>query len=441
MKAQNKSLRRTPDLVKKSKWLVAIPLFALLIKVFLIFRIESGIWYGADAESYLEGGDGFLFDGFYSDNVKLSYLPAGYSYFLFLFAKINLSYFSYAVSIFQSVVFALATYLLSRLIAQLGYRTFAIAVSLLISINLTLSLSSLVIGYENIVASLIAIAVVLLINASRSKSSKVRIYSVGVSMLSISLASAMQPRYLLLGIGILIVYLFFIKDNKTRVVLLVLGLMASLVFPSIFAFRNNEVIKHPVISYNLGYTMKIGAGDETKGGFNRTGKDLQCGAPSTDPVLADQQAVSCVISWYLSNPLQAIRLSYNKSIYYWSPWFGVLAEGTMARNPWVSISPVIKMAANPETRSLVMGNLGKTISYIWIFSQLVMVFFGYRELRKRGSFEKLLANLAGVSILLSWITSLATIGDHRFRIPTMFLSLMLQAIALDSLRHRFSKVV
>ena len=113
----------------------------------------------------------------------------------------------------------------------------------------------------------------------------------------------------------------------------------------------------------------------------------------------------------------------------------------MARNPWVSISPVIKMAANPETRSLVMGNLGKTISYIWIFSQLVMVFFGYRELRKRGSFEKLLANLAGVSILLSWITSLATIGDHRFRIPTMFLSLMLQAIALESLRNRFSKVV
>lgn len=441
MKAQNKSLTRTPDLVKNSKWLVAIPLFALLIKVFLIFRIESGIWYGADAESYLEGGDGFLFDGFYSDNVKLSYLPAGYSYFLFLFAKINLAYFSYAVSIFQSLVFALATFLLSRLIAQLGYRTFAIAVSLLISFNLTLSLSSLVIGYENIVASLIAIAVVLLINASRSKSSKVQIYSVGVSMLSISLASAMQPRYLLLGIGILIVYLFFIKDNKTRVVLLILGLIASLVFPSVFAFRNNEVIKHPVISYNLGYTMKIGAGDETKGGFNRTGKDLQCGTTSTDPVLADQQVVSCVISWYLSNPLQAIRLSYNKSIYYWSPWFGVLAEGTMARNPWVSISPVIKMAANPETRSLVMGNLGKTISYIWIFSQLVMVFFGYRQLKKRGSFEKLLANLAGVSILLSWITSLATIGDHRFRIPTMFLSLMLQAIALESLRHRFSKAV
>ena len=441
MKAQNKALKRTPDLVKNSTWLVAIPLFALLIKVFLIIKIESGIWYGADAESYLEGGDGFLFDGFYSDNVKLSYLPAGYSYFLFLFAKINLAYFSYAVSIFQSLVFALATYLLSRLIAQLGYRTFAIAVSLLISFNLTLSLSSLVIGYENIVASLIAIAVVLLINASRSKSSKVRIYSVGVSMLSISLASAMQPRYLLLGIGILIVYLFFIKDNKTRFVLLILGLIASLVFPSIFAFRNNEVIKHPVISYNLGYTMKIGAGDETKGGFNRTGKDLQCGATSTDPVLADQQVVSCVISWYLSNPLQAIRLSYNKSIYYWSPWFGVLAEGTMARNPWVSISPVIKMAANPETRSLVMGNLGKTISYIWIFSQLVMVFFGYRELRKRGSFEKLLANLAGVSILLSWITSLATIGDHRFRIPSMFLSLMLQAIALESLRNRFSKVV
>lgn len=441
MKAQNKSLTRTPDLVKNSKWLVAIPLFALLIKVFLIFRIESGIWYGADAESYLEGGDGFLFDGFYSDNVKLSYLPAGYSYFLFLFAKINLAYFSYAVSIFQSLVFALATFLLSRLIAQLGYRTFAIAVSLLISFNLTLSLSSLVIGYENIVASLIAIAVVLLINASRSKSSKVQIYSVGVSMLSISLASAMQPRYLLLGIGILIVYLFFIKDNKTRVVLLILGLIASLVFPSVFAFRNNEVIKHPVISYNLGYTMKIGAGDETKGGFNRTGKDLQCGTTSTDPVLADQQVVSCVISWYLSNPLQAIRLSYNKSIYYWSPWFGVLAEGTMARNPWVSISPVMKMAANPETRSLVMGNLGKTISYIWIFSQLVMVFFGYRQLKKRGSFEKLLANLAGVSILLSWITSLATIGDHRFRIPTMFLSLMLQAIALESLRHRFSKAV
>jgi hypothetical protein len=113
----------------------------------------------------------------------------------------------------------------------------------------------------------------------------------------------------------------------------------------------------------------------------------------------------------------------------------------MARNPWVSISPVIKMAANPETRNLVMGNLGKAISYIWIISQLVMIFFGYMHLRKKGRLEKLLADLAGVSILLSWITSLATIGDHRFRIPTMFLSLMLQAIALENIRHRFTKVV
>jgi hypothetical protein len=187
--------------------------------------------------------------------------------------------------------------------------------------------------------------------------------------------------------------------------------------------------------------MKLGAGPDTKGGFSHIGKEIECGALPADPVLADRKTVSCVAEWYIKNPIHSIRLAYNKSIYYWSPWFGVLAEGTMARNPWLPLSPVIKMAANPESRGLVLGPLGKSISYLWIASQLLLIFFGYKALRKKGYVEKLLADLSGLSILLSWLVSLATIGDHRFRIPTMFLSLMLQAIALERFRDRYSKAV
>jgi hypothetical protein len=49
------------------------------------------------------------------------------------------------------------------------------------------------------------------------------------------------------------------------------------------------------------------------------------------------------------------------------------------------------------------------------------------------------ANLAYVTLLpvvISWLVSMGTIGDHRFSIPTMPLSVFLQVMGYFALRHK-----
>ena len=65
-----------------------------------------------------------------------------------------------------------------------------------------------------------------------------------------------------------------------------------------------------------------------------------------------------------------------------------------------------------------------------------MLFFimGYRSLRKLGDDEKFFANVVAIPVVLSWLISIGTIGDHRFRIPTMSMSIFLQVAAFLAVR-------
>jgi hypothetical protein len=47
-----------------------------------------------------------------------------------------------------------------------------------------------------------------------------------------------------------------------------------------------------------------------------------------------------------------------------------------------------------------------------------------------------IAYLTFVPVVISWLVSMGTIGDHRFRIPTMSLSLFLQVMGIYALRHK-----
>jgi len=44
-------------------------------------------------------------------------------------------------------------------------------------------------------------------------------------------------------------------------------------------------------------------------------------------------------------------------------------------------------------------------------------------------------------VVLSWLISIGTIGDHRFRIPTMSMSLFLQVAAFLSIRKKLNDKV
>jgi hypothetical protein len=259
-----------------------------------------------------------------------------------------------------------------------------------------------------------------------------------------ALATFMQPRFLLIAIITAVFWALKVVGKKNRIGVAALVIAIMMVAPAIMIFRNIEVIDRATISTNLGVTMRIGAGPETSGGYVRNGPEVPCEPEFPATTVSDNDLVTCVLKWYVANPIDTSRLFANKAVLFWAPWSGPLSyDGTMARNPWLLISPIQKMSTGTASgQKLVSGIFGSIISYIWLFGQVVLLIIGYRSLRKIGPDEKFFASIAMVPVVLSWLIAIGTIGDHRFRLPTMSMSLFLQlAGILAVIRKRKTHLV
>ena len=439
-KQMAKSAKKEISDSKLHKYLIAIPLIALVIKLITMMNIQSGAWYGADGENYMAGVNGLLEQGFFSNEPLLSYWPAGYPLLLWPLALITQAKFFYLVTIIQSLFFAYATYFFTNKMAKSSLISFAFWVAIIISFNPTLSLSSMAVGYEAPIAAcfmMIAGTILSTFNKPIDKKFWVAVASVGGWF---SLATFMQPRFLLIAIIIAIMWAIRIagKKNRLRIASLVTAIM--MVAPAIMIFRNAVSIDRATISTNLGVTMRIGAGPETSGGYERSGPEVPCEPKAPAKTVSDNDVVICVLRWYLANPGDTIRLSINKAVLFWSPWDGPLSvNGTMARNPWLKISPVNQIAkSNQDGQELIYGFFGYALSWFWMVGQVLFLFLGFRTIRKFGPDENFFARVIFTPVLISWLIALGTIGDHRFRVPTMSMSLALQVIAILAIRKKIN---
>jgi hypothetical protein len=440
----NKANNRKYKIKVKSKkssqnaYLIAVPTVILIFKLIMMFNIKGGGWYGADGENYLKGVESLVDFGFLSNEPKLNYWPAGYPLLMWPIAEITTVYFFYIISLIQAVFFAYSTYFFTNQLKNGPLKYLAVVTSFFISLNPTLSLSTFSIGYEAPIAScfLMALGLIYKFVYSQESLGDKKTGAICVAFTWLSLASFMQPRFLLVSVLLLGSTLFLVanKTAKLRVACACLALL--LVSPSIMIFRNSQAIGQPVISTNLGVTMAIGAGPETSGSYVHKGPEVNC--PSGKPLaeLKDNAKVTCVVKWYISNPVKALKLAFNKSQYFWSPWSGPLADGTMARNPWLNISPAYTVIKNKDGAELVLGPFGKFVSYLWIIGQMAFLLLGFLKVR---SVAKNFALLAVIPILTSWLISIGTIGDHRFRIPTMGLSLFFQAAGILVIKDKITK--
>jgi hypothetical protein len=255
-----------------------------------------------------------------------------------------------------------------------------------------------------------------------------------------ALATFMQPRFLLIAFGVAALWALKVVGIKNQIRIAALVTAVMMVAPITMIYRNSVAIEKTVISTNFSSALRIGAGPETSGGYNRTGPEIQCPVSESGQSLTENQYVICIVKWYLTNPLDTIRLSFNKTKYFWSPWSGPETDGTMARNPWLKISPTHQIATGSQRGyDLIYGPIGVIVSYLWMLGQLIFLFVGYRALRKIGKDEKFFARILLTPVVLSWLISVGTIGDHRFRIPTMTLSIFLQVAAFLALRKKINE--
>ena len=423
---------------KLHRYLIAFPVIAFVIKLITMSNIQGNGWLGADGENYFKGVDGLYADGLFSKAEILNYWPAGYPILLWMLVLISIPKFVLLISIIQSIFFAWATYYLSRNLSKTSLAWIAFPVSLFISFNPTLSLSTLAVGYEAPVAACFMMVLGIIVS-SKKDGAKLQIKQAVFAGAWLALASFMQPRYLLTGFVICLIWALTYASKRQGLILAVVAVCVTLLSPTALIARNVVAIDQTSISTNLGVTMSIGAGDETKGGYNRTGPEVPCVPTPPATSVTDNQKVICVVKWYLTNPVKTLKLSMYKTVYFWSPWSGPLTEGTMARNPWLKIAPTQDLIKTQSGADLVNGPFGKIISWLWILGQVALLFYGFYVLRRIDPLSKLIANTSLSAVVTSWLISIGTIGDHRFRLPTMSLSLLLQVVAIWHLKKKITK--
>ena len=437
----SKSKMARQQQVKQSKnvnfYIIAIPVLGFLIKLITMINTPNGGWLGADGENYFSGVDGLLADGYLSDKSILSYWPAGYPILLWGLAKISVTQIIWLISITQTLFYAYASYYFVKQLRDTKLRPYLFLIGLILAINPTLSLSSMAVGYESPIAACMLMVVGLIIKSLQSPNDRRLVIRVlGVGGFS-ALATFMQPRWILTSIVIAVVWALMSKSRKVQALILVgvIGVMA--IAPAILIQRNVASIDKAVISTNLGVTMRIGAGPQTTGGYSHTGPDVPCDPVPPATTVSDNDVVKCVIKWYAANPVKAGKLFVKKGWYYWSPWSGPFANGTMARNPWLKVNPIMDIARGSQSgNDLVYQTAGKAISFLWVVGCISLFFIGFFWLRSMKGIYANIAWLTGIPVVISWLISMGTIGDHRFRIPTMSLSLFLQVMGYFALRHK-----
>ena len=418
--------------------LLAFSLTVFFIKIMWLYSKEGRGLLGADGENYLEALSGLLSEGFFSTQGKLSYWPAGYPILMWPIAAISESNLAFIVGIIQSLILALAIWFFAIELSATSLKRFAWPAAIILSLSPTLSLNSVVIGYEVTSASLFLIAISLFLRLVRLSKSSILNWENSLAAFAIAISCFMQPRILLLALGIIVPFAIYHYRGRTIPIFLAFSLSIVAIAPSIMILRNIEANGFAAISTNLGTTMNIGAGPESTGGYTNKATGVPCEAIEGNAAEQDSHKVGCVLKWYLENPGKSAKLFINKFLYHWSPWFGPLANGTMARNPWLEFHPFAESAKTQEGFEIVNGGLGKTISWAWVLGSLALLIYGFIALRRRGGVSTLLAWCLFIPVLLNTGSSMGTIGDHRFRIPTLTLSILLQLFGLYAIFDRRS---
>ena len=425
----------------KGSQLRAIILFSaavFLIKVIWLSSQQGRGLLGADGENYLNALSGLLEDGLFSEQGLLSYWPAGYPILMWPLAELSFNNLAFLVGTLQSLIFAVSVIFFSFELSKSSLKRFTWPAVLILSLSPTFTLNSVVIGYEVTSAVLFLLVIALYMRLIRIEKRSILNWESSLSALAISVSCFMQPRIILLALGLFIPFAIYHYRGRAIPLFLAFSLFIVAIAPAILIFRNTQAQGFAAISTNLGVTMNIGAGPKATGGYTSQVTGVDCEPIEGDAAEQDSHKVGCVLKWYLKNPGASLKLFINKFFFHWSPWFGPLGNGTMARNPWLKFHPFAETVKTQEGYEMAYGNVGKAFSWIWVLGSLALMVYGFIALRMRGGLSTLLAWALFIPILLNTASSMGTIGDHRFRIPTLSLSLLLQLFGAYALFSRKS---
>jgi len=425
-KQPKKSFQASKSAKRQRQGLFTLLVILSLAKIHWLWNQPNHLLLGSDGEHYLSGLEGLVKDGLFSQAGSLHYYPSGYPILMWPLAELSTTYLPFFVGVLQIIFYSFATYYFAtQLQASRFNRIFWPAV-IMVSFNPMLALNASAIGYEVNAAAAFLIALGAFFKFSNRQNKRLGSPEIWYAALALALATFMQPRISVLAFAFFLIWTLA-SFKRVVALLMIAGTSAVVALGPILMIGRNIVANDFVaISTNLGTTMNIGAGPQSTGGYTNKATGVPCSPTEGNAAVQDSHRVSCVLNWYKENPSLGVGLFIRKFTYHFSPWFGPLANGTTARSPWLDIHPFKSTAQSQEGFNMVYGNTGKLISWGWVIGGFALMIWGFFALwRLRGQAQVLAALLITPS-LLNALSSMITIGDNRFRMPTMTLSILLQ---------------
>jgi hypothetical protein len=405
--------------------LTMLTFIVLVIKLILVARSNQSTWLGADGESFINNAGIISNEGFFSSNGSLMYFAGGYSFLLFLFNIFGTAALPYVTILFQTVSYSFAVWVLARQLLKLPVSAIAIPFAYISLLNPTLSLSSLQIGYESPVAAIyIAVVALLLRDLSQESLKKLKWpFLLGSGLLGF--AAFLQPKFILSSLAVLIIWVIARKPSKATALVIALSILSFTVLPASLSIRSQIAVGSWIPASSLGTVAAFGAGPNATG-HGSTDTGLICDTTGLSPESASNAKFKCAVKWYLTNPIPAVELIASKSIMFWSPWAGPLAEGSQGRNLYTRFHPVLEMSQSQEGYNFIAGPFGRFLAWAWLLGGLFVLFLGFYSLWKANRVTRALGSSAMAIVLASWLIAAGTQGDHRYRVPIMGMSLLLQ---------------
>ena len=199
-KQPKKSFQSGKSAKKQRQALLFLLFLVSLSKIIWLWNQPDHLLLGSDGENYFSGLEGLVKDGLLSQSGTLHYWPAGYPLLILLLSFLGKSWVLTTLAIVQSGIFSLSAYLFANQIAKTKIKKYSFLVFILILINPTLSLSSMVIGYESLATSGFLIVVALIISDLVKEKNNLFLFYFAINSSIIGVIAFMQPRMLVPGI-------------------------------------------------------------------------------------------------------------------------------------------------------------------------------------------------------------------------------------------------
>lgn len=420
---------------RRNSHLAILAISVVVIKLLVMLQLQDGSWPGADAENYIGVADDFEKRGLFADG--LMYWPPGYPLVILMLRVLTGGHELWALSVLQTLAWSAAVFFAARQLLRSRIAVVAVPIAYFALLNPTLSLASLTIGYETFTASCALVALGLLLHERRADAAgEAAFWQLPVAALALGWASMLQARLALGGAAFLVAWVLLRRPVLLRWAVTLIAVFAFALPPGLLVARNLVANGQPVITTQLGINMLMGVGDEAPGYYTGGKTYIACNVDESDSVLADKQQQACAVRWWLDNPVSAVALGWKKSVALWSSWYGPIAQGSMARNPYLNIHPVKALVTTQEMADLVLGPIGKLVEWMWLVGGLLLMFIGTFALWRVGGVERAIGAAAMLFVAGSWLMTLITTGDHRYRLPFMGLSLLLQVVGAMALVNR-----